>query len=305
MIQSRKSLVFLTGAFLLVVVAFIGHRTFSARSSLSDRIGLIHHPDATPSVKCPWNDLDRPLNILVLGQSNAGNHGEEMEPNAPRALFYYGGRCYLTAGPVPGATGSGGNMWAYMSPLLSSALGRNVVFSVLAVDATSIVDWTAEGALRALLQTTIRDGKAHGFVPALVLWQQGEADARMGMAGTKYGQELGKLIAYIRGELEGVKMIVAQSTRCRNEGSQEIRMALRESAHADSAIILGPDTDALAGGFRIDGCHFSRAGLVAASSLWASVITSEFSARSTNGSLGLVRKSDGRAEVFSMRGKNN
>lgn len=279
MLQSRNVLIVLMGGLVLGSLVFYLVRSLPASSSLSDRLASIHHPEESSAVPCPWITGDRPLMILVLGQSNAGNHGATAVPDTSSALFFFEGRCYLTAGPVPGATGRGGNIWTYLSPRLSSELKRTVVFSVLAVDATSITDWTAEGPLRDLAVKTIRQGKVHGFTPELVLWQQGEADARTGMSGTEYRQELGKLRAYIRKELEEGAMIVAQSTRCRNEGSAEIRRALGESAQGKSGIVLGPDTDTLKEDFRLDGCHFSLSGLKAASSLWASVIVSTLAAQ--------------------------
>lgn len=274
MVQARKVLIVLMGGLVLLALAFIWHRSLPVCSALSDRLASIYPAEDGSVVPCPWEIGDRPLMILVLGQSNAGNHGATPAHDTSPALFFYQGRCYLTAGPAPGATGKGGNIWTYLSPLLSTELQRPVVFSVLAVDATSITEWTAESALRELVVKTIRQGKAHGFIPELVLWQQGEADARSGMSGAEYRQKLDKLRASIRNELERGAMIVAQSTRCRNEGSEDIRRVLGEAAEGRSGVILGPDTDALQGDFRLDGCHFSLSGLKAASSLWASVIVS-------------------------------
>lgn len=238
-------------------------------------VSFIHLPDIDSMVPCLKKDGVKPLMILAIGQSNAGNHGAAKMDENPPVIYYYDGHCYLTAGPIPGATGQGGNIWTYLSNLLSANLDRPVIFSVLAVDATSIDDWTDETELKARLGNTIRQGKTFGFVPEFILWQQGEADARNGMSSAVYKIKLENLNAYIHQELgENTTMIVARSTRCRNEGSEEIRNAVLESALKGQGIVLGPDTDKLIGELRIDGCHFSLAGLKAASSLWASVIIS-------------------------------
>ncbi|MBK9234544.1 MAG: hypothetical protein IPO19_00130 [Rhodoferax sp.] len=138
----------------------------------------------------------RPLVLLVLGQSNAANHGalREQKPVALPVVLEEG--CALATDPLPGATGRGGSIWSALPQALEAAGvdRRNVVFSVLAVDATSIADWTSpDSPLRQRLVQRLAALKRIGLMPDLVLWQQGEADARLGTDPMAYAAALQQL----------------------------------------------------------------------------------------------------------------
>jgi hypothetical protein len=146
------------------------------------------------------------------------------------------------------------------------------VFSVLAVEATQIRDWIEPGKLRNRLIEILANNHAHAFVPEVVLWQQGEADAMAGTTHDEYRQQFSRLVALLRSQGVTAPIIAALSTRCRNEGSKQIRSGLKESVASDPTLRLGPDTDALTGSFRHDGCHFSASGIEAAAELWLPTI---------------------------------
>lgn len=253
-------------------------KQYRDREQISHRLEGIFRPNHASAVACPWQTGTRPIMIMVLGQSNAGNHAPEEVHAASSAIFFVDGHCYQSNGPAPGGTGKGGNIWIYLSSLMG-VLGYKVVFSVLAVDASSIAEWNHSEPLRDRLETTIRRGKDSGFVPDMVLWQQGESDARIGTTGSGYRQELLSLVSFVRRQGVGARFIAALSTRCRNEGSQDIRTSVRELVLNSSDMALGPDTDSLTGQFRHDGCHFSEDGLKAAAAMWASVIISSIQAK--------------------------
>jgi len=209
-----------------------------------------------------------PLRVLALGQSNAGNHGEPPGRGAAAADFFFEGACYRTAGPVPGATGRGGALWPVLAPLLAKATNRPVQFAVLAVDASRLKDWIEPGPLRDRLIQSLADQRRNGFIPDLVLWQQGEADARDGTGRRRYRQQFLDLVELLRGQGVAAPVVAALSTRCRSTGSPAIRAALADAAATDPGIHLGPDTDTLEGAMRYDGCHFSQVGMNAAARLW-------------------------------------
>jgi len=227
----------------------------------------LFQPPAALQVSCAPAE-GPPLRVLALGQSNAGNHGEPTGPGAATADFFFEGACYRTAGPVPDATGRGGALWPVLAPLLAEVAGRPVQFAVLAVDASRLQEWIEPGPIRDRLVQTLADQRRHGFVPDLVLWQQGEADARESTGRRRYRQQFQDLIALLRSQGVAAPMVTALSTRCRNAGSDAVRAALADAAAADSGIHLGPDTDTLEGAMRHDGCHFSQTGMQAAARLW-------------------------------------
>lgn len=262
-----------------VVVTFVGlgyawHRTNPALTSPRDPVDEIFRPASLDTVPCGFAVEPRPLMVLVLGQSNAGNHGSSLpSPDARmQATFLFEGNCYRTAGPAPGATGRNGNIWTLLAPRLARATGQPVVFSVLAVDATQVRHWIEPGKLRHRLIETLASNREHHFVPAIVLWQQGEADARAGTTRREYHDRFAQLVALLRNQGITAPIVAALSTRCRNNGSEEVRTALQDSAARDSTVRLGPDTDNLTGPFRDNGCHFTASGLDAAAELWAPAI---------------------------------
>lgn len=220
----------------------------------------------------------RPFAILVLGQSNAGNHGAP-DPRTRQGVQVIdatgAGSCHFQTDPLPGATGRGGSIWGHLpAALAAQGVSRPLVFAVLAVDATSMSDWTRAGSpLPGLLDETLRKMAALGMPADLVLWQQGESDARLQTAASAYLSGLHKLMAQVNSHGRAVPLVLAKSTVCRSAASAEIRGALDHAVAADSQFRPGPDTDSLSTDLhRSDGCHFSAMGLHQAALLWSSSI---------------------------------
>jgi len=228
---------------------------------------------------CPAAGTKR-LVILVLGQSNAGNHGaeEQLSPPAssPTVLVSNGRDCVLSGDPLPGATGRHRSVWtALASSLRSQGYSRELVFMPLAVESTTISDWTRlSSPLRATLERLLADSVAAGNRPDLIVWQQGEADAQKGTTADAYAQGLAALASIVQGT--GAPVIVALSTRCGHDGpSAAIRSAIVATASARPDIRIGPDTDALGGPMRNHDCHFSASGLTEAADLWARALVEQ------------------------------
>lgn len=257
---------------LLLALAGLAKAWHSAHPRQQFPVALIENiqrPKMLSAEPCSFASEPRPLMILVLGQSNAGNHGEQnANAQLKQATYFSDGNCFRTSGPAPGATGTGGNIWAFLHSELARTLDRPVVFAVLAVESTRLRDWILPGMLRDTLFLTLFDHRRHGFVPDIVLWQQGEADARIGITQVKYQEQLVRLVSLLRGQSISAPIIVALSTVCGNEGSENIRRAIRAAARMDSSILVGPDTDAIAITDRKDGCHYSRTGLRKVAQLW-------------------------------------
>jgi hypothetical protein len=151
---------------------------------------------------------------------------------------------------------------------------REVWVSVLAIDASSSDDWTrAESPLLVELRKLARQMHDSGLSPDLVLWQQGEADARNHVSTNLYAENLERLAAELTVMGISAPVLIARSTVCRTEPSAAIRAAIEAAVAADRRLILGPDTDSLfRTSDRIDGCHFSRSGLDSAAGQWADAI---------------------------------
>ena len=250
-------------------------------SGLRARMAAIVPVGGAQQQPCQALAARRPFVILALGQSNAGNHGSVESRSAQQVTMITQGKCITTQDPLPGATGSGGSIWSRLVAHLSNPLrdggsrGPPIVLAVLAVDSSSMEEWThANGALRSRLTDDLALMKRAQLPPDLVLWQQGEADAMKGRSTDQYAAGLDALAQLLTSSGISAPVMLAHSTRCRSAPSQAIRAAIDLKAAAGGRWLTGPDTDALsAAEFRHDGCHFSAAGLDAAAQLWAKAIT--------------------------------
>jgi len=243
---------------------------------LGRRMAGIAQPAPGSQVPCASLAVQHPLVLLVLGQSNAGNHGSASRYPTPVPVITAEGTCHNSLDPLPGGTGEGASVWTRLpAALRAEGFTRPVVLAVLAVDASSSAEWARpDSPLPARLETLAAATRAQGLPPALVLWHQGEADARSGTAPEVYTQALRTVAARLKAAGVGAPWLLAQSTRCRSPASEPLRQAVRTLASAEPGFLLGPDTDTLgAEDYRSDGCHFNDAGLDAAARLWARALT--------------------------------
>jgi Carbohydrate esterase, sialic acid-specific acetylesterase len=260
---------------LAIVIAVAWDRLREPDDSLRSRMQSIRTLSGERRIVCADLSARRPLVLLALGQSNAGNHGAAAPSLLPAITMVVDDECVLAADPLPGATGRGASIWRRLPDALAhKGIAGPVVLSVLAVDATSIGDWTdAKSPLRDRLEKRVAMMRRLGLPPALVLWQQGEADALAGRETATYSQGLAILLASLASAGSDAPILLARSTICRGPASPAVRTAIESAANADRRFRLGPDIDVLQGpGFRFDGCHLSDAGLSAAASLWAEQI---------------------------------
>ena len=186
-----------------------------------------------------------------------------------------GVNCIGTGDPLPGATGRHRSIWTQLrAQLRTRGYARELVFVPIAVEATTIDDWTRETSpLRQLLQVALADISKSRLKIDAVLWQQGEADARVGTSARDYALRLQQLVLLLRAFGVEAPILLARSTRCgASKGAAEVRAAVTGLAQTRTDLLLGPDTDELGADLRIDGCHFTRAGLAAAAALWADAL---------------------------------
>ena len=246
---------------------------------LTARMAAVQGPTRQPVEPCLQTLSPRPLVLLILGQSNAGNHGAGDEPQDAghaenKVRVFVGNGCQVAADPLPGGTGHAGSIWSRL-PAQLQRLGerRPVVIALLAVDASSIREWTdVSSPLVARLGGVLGELRTAELRPDFVLWQHGEADALAGTTEAVYGQGLERLRALIRAGGVSAPILVARSTLCRTSNGSAVGAALVQVTARYPDFRLGPNTDALTGDYRSDGCHFSSRGLDAAAVLWVAAI---------------------------------
>lgn len=261
-------------ALLLMAPLFVA----SSRAS-HVRSPAIVQPQAANAIDCEALLQTKPLVLLVLGQSNAANHGT-MPQYAASASVIHNGRCFLSKDPLPGGTGGGASIWTHL-PAAWQALGqtRPLAFSIVAAESTAISQWTSRGELLERAADQLMGLRRLGMAPAAVLWLQGEADARDGTSEADYLDELQLLSNRLTraGLSASTPIIVATATRCQAHESEAVRRAQRTAPAKSQRFVAGPDLDQLGDDLRADRCHFTAAGLQAAAALWAGTLANDAS----------------------------
>ena len=268
---------------LLVLVGLAQYLATRPEAALKNRLKLLAPMGRATEVSCTQVAARRPLVLLALGQSNAGNHGElgssataSLGGGLPKPItMIWDGKCIQAQDPLPGATGQGGSIWPRLVALLQRDLrDRPIVVSVLALDASTIDEWTrATSPLRSRLASQLASMQQLGMPPDAILWQQGEADARGGTSESEYADRLDRLADVLTQGGSTAPVYLAKSTVCRSPPSEPIRSAIEARVALKGRWMSGPDTDALNNTLlRHDGCHLSATGLDAAAKLWAAAL---------------------------------
>ena len=280
--MTRKTLIWLLPAIAIIAAIVVAHYVdYQRRSgSLRARLEKIVSLDKQPEISCSEVAASRPIVLLALGQSNAANHGSPLEHETVPVTLFSEGKCIKATDPLPGGTGRGASIWQRLPALLSMKVNsRPIVISVLAVDATSIEDWTGSSSpLSERLSSHLGSMRRLGLSPSLVLWQQGEADARLQTSSAEYLSGLDRLASILDESGSDIPVLLARSTTCRSSPGMAVRRAIdAKTAGAETRRFrTGPDTDSLQGQeFRYDGCHFNSAGQDRVARMWAERIAQE------------------------------
>jgi hypothetical protein len=238
----------------------------------------------------PWRHLftDPACGVfLILGQSNAANHGDTPY-NARREVYsldFLRMRCFHASDPLPGASGTGGSIWSRLGDLLiEERVFERTLFVPLAFGGAYIVDWGPGGKFHrrtALALSRLRKDLAGVLLPiSAVLWQQGEAEANhTQMSALVYRRHFHEIVDDLRNNGVFAPVFVAQATKC-DAGAHpyENRPAIREAQSTlpdpSRGVFAGPDTDTIGTSDRYDGCHLSEKGLQRCSELWFNVLSS-------------------------------
>ncbi|SLM48389.1 conserved exported protein of unknown function [Nitrospira japonica] len=207
---------------------------------------------------------------LVLGQSNAANHGESRWVSTQRVYNFYQGKLYHAEDPLLGATGDRGSVWTRLGDLLVTDGDYDaVIFVAIAVGSSAVSQWAPGGDLSSHLQATLNDTQKAGLPITHIFWHQGEADAHV-TSKTVYMQQFRDMVRAIRENGITAPIMVSIATVCGGNMTVDttIQQAQKELVDPQNGIFAGPNTDDLGEAFRFDRCHFSTKGLDEAARLW-------------------------------------
>lgn len=254
-------------------------------------------PESLPNV--------RNAHILILGQSNAGCHGERAYQTHTGSVFaHYRGDTVPYADPVRGTTtwewGEGSWAGIFGDAMVEADMFKTVTFTNISRGGSPIQFWSRQGyqdwlqgapayqfdlACTDLLDETLQYAIDSNYPFTHIIWMQGESNA-YGHPGTQgyseYKTYLLDLVSRIR-EFSQAPMFISRTTLCSDpsiSGSTaggadaDIWNAQTDfvTEHPDLNVFHGPDTDAAAPlAMRIhhaDGCHLSWEGQQAVATAW-------------------------------------
>jgi len=246
---------------------------------LDQNWGSIRDPSGRHETGCAIDgDRKRTAVIVVVGQSNAANHGAGRYAANRRVDNFnvYDGRCYRAADPLLGASGDGGNFATRLGDkLIDAGLFDRVILAPIAMGGTTVEQWAEEGMFNRRIPVLIRRLFDAGLSADFILWQQGEGNPGMGdVDGRQYRKNLLEVIRTFRRFGVTAPFFVSLTTLCGgpHANADNIRAGQRGAVNSLAGIYQGPDTDTIGVEHRWDTCHFDEAGLDMAAALWLRVI---------------------------------
>ncbi|HEY7229029.1 MAG TPA: sialate O-acetylesterase [Pseudolabrys sp.] len=216
--------------------------------------------------------------IVVVGQSNAANHGAGRYVAKRRVDNFniYDGRCYRAEDPLLGASGDGGNFATRLGDkLVDAGLFDRVILAPIAMGGTTVEQWADEGMFNRRIPVLVRRLYDAGLSADLILWQQGEGNPGIGdVQGRQYRKNLLEVIGSFRKCGADAPLFVSLTTLCGgpHANADNIRAGQKGAVNPAVGIFQGPDTDTIGVEHRWDACHFDEVGLDLAASLWLEVI---------------------------------
>jgi len=249
--------------FLLTALLFFGLNNYIFAEF--DNLGrLIDYPGKI-EVSCPAQNSSVGV-VLVIGQSNSGNHGQKkfMSHYPTKVYNFYNGKCYMAASPLLGTTGVNGEfMTPFADYLIDFGVYKQVIIVPSGMNGTKISFWQKEARLNTMLMGVINKLNLKYQLTEIV-WHQGESDWLEKTPDEDYKKAFYSLLSTLRTDINNIPFYYAIATRCGDNWIKDnsIAMMQRTFSNEQNKIYLAIDTDSLVEtNERIDGyCHFNEIG---------------------------------------------
>lgn len=251
-----------------------------------DDLGRLVADDRKTWVACP-RQTERSAVLLVLGQSNAANHGGQRFSSSygPRVSNFFDGQCFVAASPLLGSSNADGELWTEVgNQLVASGKFDYVVVAPVAVSGSEISRWSGGGDLNAALLAMVRQLASSQYRVTQIFWLQGEMDYVLGTSEALYRQRFLSMVDSLRNNNVDAPVYVGVASKCLeasnggtryHEPDNPVTRAQRLLPDDARGIKSGPDTDALMDELdRYDDCHFSGSGARKAAQAWAELMLS-------------------------------
>jgi Carbohydrate esterase, sialic acid-specific acetylesterase len=250
-----------------------------------DQVGRLESDDQKKAVACP-QQTDRTAVLLLIGQSNAGNHAGQRfrSEHGETVVNFFDGRCYVAASPLLGSDGTSGEYWTELGNLLlDRGSFDQVVLAPAAISGAEVSRWAPGGDLNGAMIDTASQLQRRGYRVTHVLWVQGEIDYVKGTNEKDYRDRFVSLVGSLRSGGVAAPVYVAIATKCLRESNGGTRFHSADNPVARAQLALpdpganlrsGVNSDALLGDWdRYDDCHFSSSGEQKVARAWADLLS--------------------------------
>jgi hypothetical protein len=252
-----------------------------------DGKGRLIADETKATTACP-KQSDQTAVLLVLGQSNAANHGGQRYRSAygARIVNFYGGQCFIAASPLLGSTDTRGEYWTQLGNLLIAA-GKfdDVVIAPLAFSGSEVARWARGGDLNRLLVETARQLEHQGYRVTDVLWDQGEMDYVKGTSEDVYRERFLSMIDTLREQNINAPVYISIASKCLEPSNGGFKIDAPDNPVVRAQFALskggnglkrGVNTDALLDeADRYDDCHMGGTASEKVSRAWADILLAD------------------------------
>jgi hypothetical protein len=250
-----------------------------------DKTGRLVSDDQKKAVTCP-QQTDRTAVLLLIGQSNAGNHAGQRfrSEHGETVINFFGGQCYVAASPLLGSDGTSGEYWTQLGNLLlDRGSFDRVVLAPAAITGSEVSRWALGGDLNGAMIDTVSQLHRRDYRVTHVLWVQGEIDYVKGTNEKDYRDRFMSLVSSLRSHGVAAPVYVAIATKCLGKSNGGTRFHSSDNPVARAQLALpdpganlrsGVNSDALLDDWdRYDDCHFSSWGEQKVVRAWADLLS--------------------------------
>lgn len=271
--------------FLQALKAGVAGKTVPEDLYTFDQTGRLVSGDQKKAVTCP-EQTNRTAVLLLIGQSNAGNHGGQRfrSEHGEKIVNFFDGRCYVAASPLLGSDGIGGEYWTQLGNLLlERGSFDQVVLAPVSISGSEVSRWGAGGDLNAIMTDTASRLQRQGHLVTHVLWVQGEIDYVKGTSEKDYRDRFLSLVNSLRSHNVAAPVYIGIATKCLGVTNGGTRSHSPDNAVARAQLALpepganlrsGVNSDALLDDLdRYDDCHFGSSGEQKVAKAWADLLS--------------------------------
>ena len=250
-----------------------------------DEVGRLASDVEKLQTDCP-RQTPRTAVLLIIGQSNAGNHAGQgfRSAHEGKVANFYRGSCSVAESPLLGADGTQGEYWTELGNLLIEAGAfDSVMLAPAAITGSEVSRWAKGGNLNDSMTDTATQLQRSGYQVTHVLWVQGEINYVIGTSEKDYRDRFMSLVESLRSVGVSAPIYVSVASKCLGKSNggtnthsldNPVSRAQKSLPNIGVGLKQGVDSDVLLDRLdRYDECHFSATGEQKVAKAWAGLLS--------------------------------